>query len=80
MKKLVFALNNFLEAFDEADFYKCELKNNRVLLFGDYSSQLAVKLVACGFNAYGRGDNHNFCAGVVTVLLVKKYRTDGHVK
>ena len=80
MKKLIFALNNFLEAFDESDFYKCELKNNRILLWGNFSNHLADKLEACGLHPYGRGDNHNFCGGVVTVILVVPYRTNGHVK
>lgn len=80
MKKLIFALNNFLEAFDESDFYSCELKNNRVLLFGSYNKPLADKLEACGLKNCSNSGNYSFKSGVVTVILVPKYRTDGHVK
>ena len=80
MKKLIFALNSFLEAYDECDFYSCELKNNRVLLFGSFNKPLADKLESCGFKNYSNSGNYSFKAGVVTIILVPKYRTNGHVK
>lgn len=80
MKKLIFALNSFLEAYDESDFYSCELKNNRVLLFGSFNKPLADKLVSSGFKNCSNSGNYSFKAGVITIILVPKYRTDGHVK
>lgn len=80
MKKLIFALNEFLSSFGDEDFYSCELKNSRVLLFGSFSRPLADKLEACGFKNCSNSGNYSFKAGVVTIILVPKYRTDGHVK
>ena len=80
MKKLIFALNEFLLSFDEDDFYSCELKNNKVRLFGCYSWGLLHKLTSCGFQWSATSDGYYIWQGVVVVHLVKKYATDGHAK
>lgn len=80
MKKLVFALNNFLEAFDESDFYHCELKNNYIRISGDYNAVLAQKFDNCGWSRSFNGGIFTFRQGLVCVQLVRKYQTDGHVK
>ena len=80
MKKLIFALNSFLEAYDEGDFYSCELKNDRIRLYGHYSWGLYNKLTSCGFQCSANSSGFSLWSGVVRTQLVKPYATNGRVK
>ena len=80
MKKLIEQLNNFLVDFDTDDFYSCKLKNGKIMLYSDYCWALSEKLAACGFEFNLSCVDITMCYKNITVIFVKKYPTNGHVK